>query len=107
MKMRLEPVHDKIVVRPKNVEAENITDGGIILPDTVNQNDIVEGTVTSIGNGMYSATGTLIPTCVEPGDSILYNKNNSGQEYNLNNESLIIMSQNEILAILRKDNDSI
>lgn len=101
--MKIEPVHDKIVVKPNKVSEENKTAGGIILPDTHNQNDIVEGVVVASGHGMYSATGTLIPICVEVGDTILYNKTNGGQEYQLNSESVLIMSQNEVLSILRED----
>jgi chaperonin GroES len=100
--MKLRPVHDKIVVKAEKVNEENRTEGGIILPDTVNQNDILEGEVVASGHGMYSATGTLIPICVEVGDTILYNKNNGGQEYQLDGESVIIMSQNEVLSILDK-----
>ena len=49
---------------------------------------------------MYSATGTLIPVVCKVGDTILYSKHNSGQEYKLNGEDLVILSQNEVLSIL-------
>ena len=73
--MRLKPVNDKIVVKPNEKKQEEMTAGGIILPDTVQDGSLVEGDVVAIGDGMYSANGTLIPVVVDVGDTILYNKN--------------------------------
>ena len=101
--MRLKPVHDKIVVKPKNEKIEETTESGIILPDTVQDGVLLEGEVVAAGHGMYSANGNLIPLVVEVGDTILYNKNAQTQEYNLDGEDVVIMSQNEVLSILYKD----
>ena len=100
--MRLKPVNDKIVVKPSEKNNEEKTVGGIILPDTVQDGALVEGEVVAIGEGMYSANGTLIPIVVEVGDIILYGKHNRGQEYKLNGENVIIMSQNEVLSIVEE-----
>ena len=51
---------------------------------------------------MYSTTGALIPVSVEEGDTILYHQNSGGQEYKLNGETVIIMSQNEVLSIVEE-----
>ena len=78
--MKLKPVNDKIVVKPKTQE-EEVTEGGILLPDTVDQGKLMEGEVMAVGNGMYSASGTLIPVVVDVGDKILYNKHAQVHEY--------------------------
>ena len=101
--MNLKPVNDKIVVKPKSKE-EEVTESGILLPDTVDQGKLMEGEVVSVGKGMYSANGTLIPVVVNIGDTILYNKHAQTQEYKLNGEDVILMSQNEVLSILYEDN---
>lgn len=101
--MKLKPVNDKIVVRPKNVEDNTVTEGGIILPDTVQDGALLEGEVLSVGEGMYSANGTIIPVVCSVGDTILYNKHAQTQEYKLNGEEVVIMSQNEILSILEEE----
>ena len=101
--MRLKPVNDKIVVKPKETKDDHITEGGIILPDTVQDGLLLEGEVIAAGHGMYSANGNLIPLVVEVGDTILYNKHAQTQEYKLNGEDVILMSQNEVLSILYKD----
>tara|TARA_A100001011_G_scaffold214767_1_gene222815 strand:+ start:148 stop:450 length:303 start_codon:yes stop_codon:yes gene_type:complete len=98
--MKLRPVMDKIVVKQKDDSEDTVTESGLILPDTVSDGTLCEGTVISTGKGIYSVNGTLIPTVVDVGDTILYSKNNGGQEYKLNGEELMIMSQNEVLSIL-------
>ena len=102
--MRLKPVNDKIVVKIKTKKDEEVTASGIVLPDTVDQGKLLEGEVIAAGHGMYSANGTLIPVVVEIGDTILYNKHAQTQEYKLNGEDVIIMSQNEVLSVLYEDN---
>ena len=101
--MRLKPVNDKIVVRELSKKEAETTESGIILPDTVQDGMLLEGEVIAAGHGMYSANGTLIPIVVEVGDTILYNKHAQTQEYKLNGEDVIIMSQNEVLSVLYED----
>ena len=97
---KLKPVNDKIVVKPNEKPDDNITDSGIILPDTAAGGELSEGIVVSVGQGMYSTSGNLIPVAVKEGDNVLYNQHAMVQEYTLDGEKLIIMSQNEILSIV-------
>ena len=97
--MRLKPVNDKIVVKPNETKEER-TAGGIILPDTVQDGTLVEGKVVAIGEGMYSASGTLIPVVVDVGDTILYNKNAMKAEHTIDGETFILMSVNEVMSIV-------
>ena len=98
--MRLKPVNDKIVVKQKEVKDDHITEGGIILPDTVQDGSLVEGTVMAASDGMYSAQGTLIPLVVSKGDTILYNKNAHKSEHKIDGEDYILMSVNEVMSIV-------
>jgi chaperonin GroES len=95
--MKLKPVNDKIVVKKISKE-EEVTESGILLPDTVDQGKLMEGKVVAVGEGMYSANGTLIPVICEVGDTILYNKNALSHEYD---DEHIIMSVNEVLSIVK------
>ena len=95
--MKLKPVNDKIVVKPNEKNEEEVTDSGIILPDTVDSGKLLEGEVMAVGNGMYSASGTLIPVVVNVGDTILYNKHAQTHEYG----DFLIMSVNEVLSIVK------
>ena len=100
--MRLKPVNDKIVVREKENKEDNVTEGGIILPDTVQDGGLIEGNVVAVGKGMYSATGTLIPVVVDVGDTILYNKNAMKAEHKIDGEDYILMSVNEVMSIIKE-----
>ena len=99
--MRLKPVNDKIVVKQKEDKQDHITEGGIILPDTVQDGGLVEGTVVAASDGMYSATGTIIPIVVSKGDTILYNKNAQRAEHKIDGNEYILMSVNEVMSIVR------
>ena len=99
--MRLKPINDKIVIKEVKKEDEKTTAGGIILPDTVHDGTLVEGEVVAASDGMYSATGTMIPLVVSEGDTILYNKNAQKQEHKIDGEDYILMSVNEVLSIVK------
>ena len=98
--MRLKPVNDKIVVKPIIKEDDHITEGGIILPDTAQNGTLTEGKVVAASDGMYSATGTMIPLVVHSGDTILYNKNAQKSEHTIDGETYILMSVNEVISIV-------
>ena len=100
--MRLKPVNDKIVVKPTEKNNEEVTAGGIILPDTVQDGALVEGKVVAASRGMYSAQGTLIPLVVDEGDTILYNKNTHKSEHTIDGETYILMSVNEVMSIVEE-----
>ena len=96
--MKLKPVNDKIVVKPNQKKDEEVTESGILLPDTVDSGKLLEGEVVAVGEGMYSANGTLIPVVCSVGDTILYNKHAQLHEYD---DDLVIMSVNEVLSIVK------
>ena len=97
--MKLIPVNDKIVVKPMEKNKEEKTAGGIILPDTIQDGKLLEGEVIAVGQGMYSANGTLIPVICDVGDTILYSKHAQVHEYD---DNYIIMSVNEVLSIVKE-----
>jgi len=99
--MRLKPVNDKIVVKESIKNQEEKTESGIILPDTAQNGALIEGEVVAASDGMYSATGTMIPLVVSEGDTILYNKNAQKAEHKIDGEDYILMSVNEVMSIVR------
>lgn len=99
--MKLIPVNDKIVVKVNKKNGEETTVNGIILPDTVHEGALIEGKVVAVGEGMYSANGTLIPVVVDEGNTILYSKHAAVSEHTIDGEEYILMSVNEVLAIVK------
>ena len=99
--MRLKPVNDKIVIKPTKIEEEQVTVGGIILPDTIQDGALIEGKVVAVTDGMYSAHGKLIPVVVNEGDTVLYSKHAAVSEHTIDGENYVLMSVNEIISIVK------
>ena len=94
MAIKLQPLADRLVVKP--IEREEITKGGIVLPDTVKEKP-QEGEVLAVGPGRLSEDGKRIAMDVAVGDIVLYAKY-GGTEIKINNEDLIILHESDILA---------
>lgn len=94
--MRIEPLGDKLVV--KRLEAEETTAGGIVLPDSAKEKP-KQGRVLSVGDGRQLADGTRSTPQVNEGDRVLFSSY-SGTEVDVDGEELLIMSEDEILAVL-------
>jgi chaperonin GroES len=96
MSFNIKPLADRVVV--KAAPAEEVSKGGIILPDTAQEKPQV-GTVVAVGPGKTSDTGSLIKPTVKKGDKILYGKY-SGTDVTVDNEDYMIMRESDILAIM-------
>ncbi len=94
MVVKLEPLADRLVVKP--IEREEITKGGIVLPDTAKEKS-QEGEVLAVGPGRLSEDGKRIAMDVKVGDIVLYAKY-GGTEIKIDNEELIILHESDILA---------
>ena len=90
------PLGDRVLV--KRVEADEKTQGGIILPDTAKEKPR-EGLVVSIGNGKLNDDGSRQAMTVKPKDRVLFSSY-AGSEIKLDGEELLILSEDEILAII-------
>jgi len=95
MTEKLEPLGDRVIVKP--LETEEVSKGGIILPDTAKEKP-QEGEIIAVGPGKIKDGGARIPMEVKVGDKVMFAKY-AGTEVKLNNERLLIMSQSDIMAI--------
>ena len=95
--MKLQPLDDRIVVRPG--ESEETTASGLVIPDTAKEKP-QQGEVIAVGPGRRSEdTGELIPMDVAKGDTVVYSKY-GGTEIHLDGEDLLILSSRDVLAKL-------
>lgn len=91
------PLHDKILVRRD--EAQTKTDSGIFLPET-SKDKPKTGTVHAVGDGALNTdTGERIPLSVRKGDKVIFSSY-AGTEIKLDGHDLLIMSEDEILAVI-------
>ncbi len=96
MALNIKPLADRVVVEA--AAAEEMSTGGIILPDTA-QEKPQQGTVVAVGPGKASDSGTIVDMTVSKGDKVLYGKY-SGTEVNHDGKEYLIMRESDILAIL-------
>ena len=96
MALKIKPLADRVVVEP--AEAEEVSAGGIILPDTA-QEKPQQGKIVDVGPGKVSDSGTLVEPTLKTGDSVLYGKY-SGTEVTIDGTEYSIMRESDILAIL-------
>ena len=94
--MNIKPLSDRVLVEP--AAAEEMSSGGIILPDTA-QEKPQQGTVAATGPGKVSDAGTTVAMEVKKGDKVLYGKY-SGTEFSYEGKDYLIMRESDILAIL-------
>jgi chaperonin GroES len=96
--MQLKPLNDRVVV--KRTEEEERTAGGIIIPDSAKEKPI-QGEVLAVGNGKLLEDGTKRPLDLNVGDRVLFGKY-SGTEVKVEGEELLIMREDDILAVIEK-----
>jgi chaperonin GroES len=94
--MDIRPLHDRIVVRRLEEGEQKV--GGIIIPDSAKEKP-QKGKVIATGDGKINDKGARIPLDVKTGDLILFGKYTS-QEIKLDGEELLIMREDEVLAIM-------
>ena len=94
MAVKLKPLADRVLVKP--IEREEVTKGGIVLPDTAKEKP-QEGEVLAVGPGRLSEDGKRIPLDVKVGDIVIYAKY-GGTEIKIEDEELIILRESDILA---------
>ncbi|HEV7537064.1 MAG TPA: co-chaperone GroES [Acidimicrobiia bacterium] len=93
--MNLQPLDDRIVVRPS--EAEEKTASGLVIPDTAKEKP-QQGTVLAVGPGRRSEqTGEIIPLGIAVGDLVVYSKY-GGTEIAVDGEDVLILTSRDVLA---------
>ncbi len=95
-KLKLKPLGGRVIVEP--IEQEEMTAGGIILPETAKEKP-QEGHVLAAGPGDRDDKGVRVPMDVKVGDKVLFAKY-SGTEVKMDGKKLLIMRESDILAIV-------
>jgi chaperonin GroES len=92
--IKLQPLGDRVVVQPS--EEEEITKGGIILPDTAKEKP-QRGVIIAVGPGRLDEEGKRIPMEVKKGDKVIYSKY-AGSEIKQDDKEVLILRESDILA---------
>ena len=96
--MKLNPLHDRVVVR--RIEADTQTSSGIIIPDNATEKPD-QGTVLAVGAGRRTEAGTIVPMSLNVDDTVLFGKY-AGQTVKIQGEEVLILKEEEIYAIIEQ-----
>ena len=93
---KIRPLDDRLVVQV--LDAEETTDGGIILPDAAREKPS-RGKITAVGNGPITKSGERAKMTVKKGDTVIFGKY-AGSDVEVDGKEYKILRENEILARL-------
>jgi chaperonin GroES len=94
--MKIRPLHDRVLL--KRVEEEQVSRGGIIIPDTAKEKPM-RGEIVAVGSGKMLKNGDVRSLSVKEGDVVLYSKY-AGTEVKLDGVEHLIMREDDILGVL-------
>lgn len=95
--MNIRPLHDRVVIRRK--EEETTTASGIVLPGSATEKPN-QGEVVAVGSGRVLNNGEVQAMSIKVGDKVLFGQYAGSNTVKLDDEELLIMSENEIFAVL-------
>jgi chaperonin GroES len=94
--MKIRPLHDRVIV--KRLESENVSAGGIVIPDSAAEKP-VQGKVVAVGKGKILEDGSVRALDVKVGDKILFGKY-SGTEVKVDGDDLVVMREEDVMAVI-------
>ncbi|MEK6221826.1 MAG: co-chaperone GroES [Chloroflexota bacterium] len=94
--MKLKPLGNRVVIEP--IEQEEITAGGIVLPETAKEKP-QKGAVLAVGDGDRDDNGKRVPMDVSKGDTVLFAKY-AGTEIKIEGKKVLILRETDLLAIV-------
>ena len=94
--MNFRPLHDRVMV--KRESEEDVTKGGIIIPDTAKEKPM-QAKVMAVGSGSKAEDGSITPLDVKKGDKVLIGKW-SGTEVTIDNTDYVIVKESDIMGIV-------
>ena len=97
MSMNLQPLGDRLVVKPEEQEAK--TASGLVLPETAKEKP-QQGEIVAAGPGRRDEDGKRIKMDVKVGDTVMYAKY-AGTEVKIDGDKLLILKETDILAIVK------
>ncbi len=97
--MNIRPLHDRVIVKREAEERKSA--GGIVIPDTASEKPTF-GKIVAVGQGKVLENGQVRAPDVKVGDRILFGKY-SGTEVKVNNEELVVMREEDVMAVLDQE----
>ena len=96
--MSVKPLEDRVLI--KQGKAEDVTPGGIVLPDTAKEKP-QRGSVEAVGPGKLMDSGKRGEMGLKKGDEVFYGKY-AGTEVEIKGEKFVILRESDVLAVIEK-----
>lgn len=97
--MNIRPLHDRVIIKRKEVESKSA--GGIVLTGSA-AGKSTRGEVIAVGNGRILKNGQVQPLDVKVGNIVIFNEGYGVKTEKIDNEEVLILSENDILAIVQE-----
>lgn len=97
--LSLQPLGDRVVVKPTDQKEEKTLASGIIIPDSVDKEKPAKGKVVAVGPGKFD-DGILVPMSVKVGQTVLFSKYGY-DEVKVDGEEYYILSESQVLAVIK------
>ena len=98
MSVSIKPLEDRIVI--KQVEAEQTTASGLVIPDSAKEKP-QEGEVVAVGPGRIDDNGNRVPLDISVGDVVIYSKF-GGTEVKYGGDEYLVLSARDVLAVVER-----
>lgn len=95
-KIKIRPLHDRVIVRRE--EEEQLSAGGIVIPDTAKEKPI-RGIIVAVGTGKILDNGDARALAVKVGDKVLFGKY-AGTEVKIDNQDLLVLREEDLMGII-------
>lgn len=95
--MKIQPLNDYVLIEP--IKQEEITKGGIVIPETAREERAVKGKVISVGPGRINDNGERLPMNVKEGQVVLFKKY-APDEIKIDDKEYYFVKEEDIIAII-------
>jgi chaperonin GroES len=95
--MAIRPLHDRVIIKRDEVESKSA--GGIVLTGSAAEKS-TRGKIIAVGKGRVLDNGDVQPLDVKVGDSVIFSEGYGVKTEKLDGEEVLILSENDILAIV-------
>jgi len=95
--MNIKPLNDYVLIEP--IKYEEVTKGGIIIPDTAREERAIKGKIVAVGPGKINEKGERVPISVKEGQTVIFKKY-APDEIKIDDQEYYFIREDDIMAIL-------
>lgn len=97
--MKLKPLNDYLLIEP--IKEEEVTKGGIVIPETAREERAIKGKVIAVGPGKLNDKGEIIPMTIKEGQIVIFKKY-APDEVKINDKEYYFVREDDVLAIIEE-----